>query len=139
MTPRIDGILETCLYADDLDKAEQFYSEVLGLKLSSKAGGRHLFYVCGNRMLLLFDPRVTSETHDSPEFAPPHGASGPGHVALSIPPDAYDNWRQHLAANNVGIEKEIQWGDRGRSLYFRDPSGNSLEVTIPAIWGLETP
>ena len=34
-TMRPEGILETCLYVDDLDAAEQFYATVLGLEFVS--------------------------------------------------------------------------------------------------------
>ena len=36
----------------------------------------------------------------------------------------------------IPIESEVVW-PRGRSLYFRDPEGNSVELAIPALWGLE--
>lgn len=135
--PTIHNVLETCLYVDDLPAAEQFYADVLGLPLVSKDADRHLFFKCGDRMLLLFDPASTSELDDDPESAPPHGAKGAGHVCFSIPADALPEWRAHLASHDVPVEKELQWGDRGRSIYFRDPAGNSLEVASPAIWGIE--
>lgn len=136
--PKLDDILETCLYVTDLSEAERFYSEVLGLPLVSKDDDRHLFYRCGDRMLLLFNPKATAEPAPDPDDAPPHGAHGPGHVAFSIAQDDFNAWRERLAAHNIPIEKELEWGDRGHSIYFRDPSGNSLEVTVPAIWGIQT-
>ena len=44
--------------------------------------------------------------------------------------------RRWLAKHGVSIEKTIDWPDGGRSLYFRDPAGNSLELATPQIWGL---
>ena len=35
----IDGVLETCLYADALDAAEQFYAGVLGLTVVRPPNG----------------------------------------------------------------------------------------------------
>ncbi len=135
--PVVHDILETCLYVDDLSAARAFYTKVLGLNLTSKTVGRHLFFRCGNRMLLLFNREVTVDVQEGPDIAPAHGAAGPGHVAFSIRPKELEEWRDHLKSNDIEIEKEIEWGDRGRSLYFRDPAGNSLEVTIPAIWGID--
>ncbi len=132
----LSHVLETCLYVSDLNKAEPFYRETLGLPLVSKLEDHHLFFRCGNQMLLLFDPEATAIVQKSPDIAPPHGASGPGHVAFSVLEEDLETWRSHLTSHDVAIEKEIKWGDRGRSLYFRDPSGNSLEVTTPAIWGI---
>jgi catechol 2,3-dioxygenase-like lactoylglutathione lyase family enzyme len=35
----------------------------------------------------------------------------------------------------VPIEQEHQWPGGARSLYFRDPSGNSLELITRGAWG----
>jgi catechol 2,3-dioxygenase-like lactoylglutathione lyase family enzyme len=137
--PAIHDILETCLYVDDLSAARTFYADVLGLSLTSETDGRHLFFRCGNRMLLLFNPKVTADVQDGPDIAPAHGATGAGHIAFSIEPRDLEKWRDRLESMGVEIEKEIEWGDLGRSLYFRDPAGNSLEVTVPAIWGIDQP
>ena len=37
-------VLETCLYVDDLEKAEAFYRQVFGLELYAKVEGRHVFF-----------------------------------------------------------------------------------------------
>jgi catechol 2,3-dioxygenase-like lactoylglutathione lyase family enzyme len=34
------------------------------------------------------------------------------------------------------IEAEVEWPKGGRSIYFRDPSGNSLEFAESKIWNL---
>ena len=70
-------ILETSLYADDLDQAEAFYKSVLGLNLFAKEAGRHLFFKLGDQMLLIFNPAKTIEESEVAS----HGASGPGHIA----------------------------------------------------------
>ena len=44
-------------------------------------------------------------------------------------------WRDRLQAANVAIETEIRWPAGGRSLYFRDPAGNSIELATPRVWG----
>jgi len=131
-TLRLERILETCLYADDLDKAEKFYTSVLGLHLHAKETGRHLFFKCGTQMLLIFNPAKTIEESD----AAPHGAHGPGHVAFAVPLSELDRWKSHLTAVNIKIEKETKWPNGGRSLYFRDPAENSLELASPLLWGM---
>ena len=30
---------------------------------------------------------------------------------------------------------EVPWPEGGRSIYFRDPAGNSLELAPPTLWG----
>jgi catechol 2,3-dioxygenase-like lactoylglutathione lyase family enzyme len=128
------GVLETSLYADDLHSAEVFYSTVLDLELDSKEVGRHLFFRCGHAMLLIFNPKVTA-CQTGP--VPPHGATGPGHVAFSVGASDLDAWIEQIERRGVEVEARIDWPGGGRSIYFRDPAGNSLELTTPQIWGFE--
>jgi catechol 2,3-dioxygenase-like lactoylglutathione lyase family enzyme len=56
----IQCLVETGIYADDLDKAEWFYRDVLGLTVWGKESGRHVFFEVGDRdMLLVFRPKTT--------------------------------------------------------------------------------
>jgi catechol 2,3-dioxygenase-like lactoylglutathione lyase family enzyme len=130
---QVRHILETCLYVDDLAKAEQFYSQALGLEVESRQEGRHVFFHCGTRMLLLFNPLASRESSD--DF-PPHGAFGPGHLAFGIVEADLPAWIERLERQGIAIEKVIDWPRGGRSLYFRDPAGNSLELATPKIWGI---
>jgi catechol 2,3-dioxygenase-like lactoylglutathione lyase family enzyme len=60
-------------------------------------------------------------------------------VAFAVAASALDAWRARLAAAGVEVESEVVWPRGGRSLYVRDPSGNSVELASPAIWGLPDP
>src|SRR6478672_6157469 len=120
---KLQHILETCLYVDDLPRAQQFYAEVLGLELESEQNGRHVFFRCGDQMLLLFNPLVSRQSN---EHFPTHGCFGAGHVAFGVRESDLPTWTDHLAKHQVSIEKTIDWPGGGRSLYFRDPAGNSL-------------
>lgn len=131
MEPRY--ILETAIYVTDLIKAEKFYTEVLGLKVNSKKEGRHIFFNCGRGMLLVFNPE---ETIKSSGKVPAHGSKGQGHVAFAIDSTDFDKWKSHLKEHNVEMESEVDWDQGGPSIYFRDPSGNSIELTTPSIWGI---
>lgn len=128
----IDRVLETVLYVDDLDAAERFYREVLGLELDSRQDGIFVFFRCGAGMLLLFDPDAAA----SGRKVPPHGTRGAGHACFAVAEDALDAWQARLKAAGVAIEQEATWPRGGRSFYFRDPAGNSLELATPRIWGL---
>ena len=125
------GILETCLYVDDLAAAEAFYHDALGCEFVSRKKNRHVFFRVGKQMLLLFNP---SQSHVAEKDVPPHGATGPGHIAFAIEPHDLSHWRDQLAQHNVVIESEVTWPCGSLSLYFRDPEGNSLEVTSSKIW-----
>lgn len=137
-------ILETILYAADLDAAEAFYRDVLGLAVSSRLKGRQVFFRLGNQMLLIFNPTATTvpPPPDARLPVPPHGAYGPGHVCFAATPDQIEQWVSRLVAHGIVIEADFRWpapdgSPGGRSIYFRDPAGNCLEFAEPRIWGLE--
>lgn len=133
---RIDRILETCLCVDSLAVARQFYTEVLGLAVYAEQNERHLFFRVGNQMLLLFNPQESSKPLGT---IPAHGTHGAGHVCFAVGDDAeLVGWQAQLAAHGVATESIHVWPNGGRSLYFRDPAGNSLEFATPGIWGIET-
>jgi catechol 2,3-dioxygenase-like lactoylglutathione lyase family enzyme len=135
---RSSAVLESALYVTDLAAAEHFYRTVLGLEPAGKVEGRHAFFKCGSSVVLLFNAEATR--HAPPPDVrlpvPPHGAVGEGHLCFSATEDEIDLWKAHLAAAGVAIEAEFEWPQGGRSIYFRDPSGNSLEFANPSIWGL---
>jgi catechol 2,3-dioxygenase-like lactoylglutathione lyase family enzyme len=126
-------VLETCLYAQDLAESARFYERVLGLRVHSRVEGRHAFFRCGDAMFLLFDPARTSEPAGS---VPPHGARGAGHVAFAVADADIGAWREHLGRCDVEIESEVEWPAGGRSLYLRDPAGNSVELASPRMWSI---
>lgn len=135
MTPA--GILETTLYAGDLDAAETFWRDVIGLEPIVRAGNRHVFFRCGDGVLLIFNPQETSKPSANPALpVPPHGATGPGHMCMRASGQEIDRWRAHLELNGVEIEADFRWPSGGRSIYFRDPAGNSIEFAEPIIWGI---
>lgn len=131
LPPETVTVLETCLYVDDLAAAEGFYRDVLGLQVVSRQGGRHVFFRCGSEMLLLFDPRASSELDAN---VPAHGPSGPGHVAFAISTEQGDAWSDHLSNHRVAVEQIVTWPNGIRSIYFRDPAGNSLELVSRRLW-----
>ncbi len=127
-------VVETAVYADNLEQATAFYRDVLLLEPWGSEAGRHVFFRAGQSMLLIFRPAATQ----TGESLPAHGTRGPGHFALGIAAESYDAWRAHLVAHGVVVEQEIAWPLGGRSIYFRDPAGNSVELITPGVWGLPT-
>jgi catechol 2,3-dioxygenase-like lactoylglutathione lyase family enzyme len=132
-TLKIKSIIETAIYVDDLQATEMFYQTVLGLRVIGKEPGRSVFFQAGEASVLL---AFVAEATLKGDHLPPHGATGPGHFALGIDPESLDAWRQHLQGHGIPIEKEMEWSRGGRSLYFRDPAGNAVELVTPGVWGL---
>ncbi|PKP84321.1 MAG: glyoxalase/bleomycin resistance/extradiol dioxygenase family protein [Alphaproteobacteria bacterium HGW-Alphaproteobacteria-2] len=130
-------ILEAALYAGDLDAAEAFYGGVLGFERVLRAGERHVFFRLDGAILLVFNPAETEKTPGNPALpVPPHGARGPGHVCFAATAEALERWHVRLLAAGVAIEADFRWPGGARSIYCRDPAGNSVEFAEPRLWGL---
>ena len=87
---------------------------------------------CGGGVLLIFDPRRSGVPDRD---VPSHATNGAGHVAFPAKLDDLPAWREQLHRAGVSIEREVEWDEGGRSIYFRDPAGNSVELAPPTIWG----
>ena len=128
------GLLETAIYARDLDAAEAFYRDVFGLDLVSKVPGRLVFFRCGQQMLLLFNPDKSREVNPNIPI-PRHGTEGEGHFCFRARDGAeIDAWCAHFARLGVAVEHLHVWPNGARSVYVRDPAGNSVEVGEAAMW-----
>jgi catechol 2,3-dioxygenase-like lactoylglutathione lyase family enzyme len=133
------GILETALYVDDLEAAKAFYGGLLGLEKVLEEPGRHVFFRCGESMLLLFNATETVKPSSGPFAAPPHGAGGAGHICFAASNAEIDEFRDRLVGAGLEIECELTWPNGARSMYVRDPAGNSVEFAEPKLWGFEAP
>jgi len=135
-TPALNGVLETALYVDNLEAAEQFYGRILGLPKIYSVPGRQLVFRCEEGILLIFDPKQTlgEKMLINGAAIPLHGTRGAGHMAFRVGKAQLNEWREHLRAHDVAIESEISWPNGAHSIYFRDPAGNSLELATPDIW-----
>ncbi len=146
--PPLDGILETVLYADDLEAERDFFTSLFGFEVVSYDPDRDVFFRCGRGLLLIFKPDKTSsvQVHVGGSPIPRHGARGPGHMAFLAHDDDLDAWRARIVELGIGIESEIDWPGEsghekpgptpGRSIYFRDPAGNSIEIATHGLWGV---
>lgn len=131
----ITGLLEAALYAPDLDAARAFYGGVLGLVEIATQPGRHAFYRCGSAVLLVFRAEATRQPPEPGALpVPPHGAEGPGHLCFAVPEAELDPIRARLAAAGIAIERDLRWPGGARSLYVRDPAGNSIEFAPSRLW-----
>lgn len=128
----IESVLETILYSTDLHSAHAFYSGVLGLsplgEPSQLAAG---FRVSDTHVLLIFNPEISSQQGRD---VPSHGAIGAGHIALRIQQEDFEDWQARLKEHSVEVEQLHEWEQGGRSIYCRDPAGNSIELIDRDIW-----
>src|SRR5262249_32583372 len=126
---RLEGVIETCLYVDDLDRAARFYEQVLGLNALTSDARFRAYDVGGQSVLLLFHRGSTLETVRMPGGTiPPHDGHGPLHMAFAVAADALPQWEQRLAEQGGVIEGRTTWSRGGRRLHFRPPHAPRLEV-----------
>jgi catechol 2,3-dioxygenase-like lactoylglutathione lyase family enzyme len=128
------SILETILYADDLERAAWFYHIVLGLDMPREPSELAvLLRIDPDHVLLIFDPKISDQPG---RLVPSHGPRGPGHIAMRIQSEDYQSWLDQLSSHGIPIEQEQDWDrkDPGKSIYIRDPAGNSVELITADIW-----
>ena len=127
---------ETVLYAPDPQASARFYLDVLGLDEVEEADEMNAaFRLPDGNVLLIFDPERSSRPGRP---VPSHGAVGAGHVAFKLERGTLDEAAVVLRDKGIEVEQEVDWG-RGRSIYFRDPAGNSVELVDGDIWPSSDP
>jgi catechol-2,3-dioxygenase len=107
----------------DLDRAEHFYTEVLGLTVVQRFGRHQVLLQCGNLNLALFErrdlsPRVTDRIENP---------LGKGHHAFTVSRTDWQAAQEVFKARSIPTYGPIDWGDHD-CLYFLDPDGNLLEI-----------
>ena len=134
--PKLDAILETALYVDDIDRATAFYEDVMELPPLMKSDRLCAYDVGGVSVLLLFLRGGTVDGVDTGRgVIPPHDGAGPLHMAFVCDHETLKTWDDHLTENGVEIEGRTSWKRGGKSLYFRDPDGHLLEIAArPGLW-----
>ncbi len=133
--PSIDGVLETALYVEDLDRSAAFYKRVFELEVLL-SDERFCALNIANRQVLLLFKRGAS---DSPMIIaggtiPPHDGKGRLHMAFSIQAVNFEAWEESLKRSGIVIESEVTWSRGGKSIYFRDPDGHLIELATPGLW-----
>ena len=133
---RLQGLHHITMITGDAQRNVEFYAGVLGLPVFARVAERHIFFRCGDAMLLVFDPERTASAPGEVDGVPvpAHGAHGAGHVCFRIAADQIGAWRDRFERAGIAIEAEIAWPRGGSSLYVRDPAGNSVELAPASIW-----
>ena len=106
----------------DLDRAERFYTEVLGMSVDMRlADQRLLRYGGGSCALFLKPDRVPG---DPEQIRSPLGKS---HHAFEVAWDDLEAAIRLFDDRGIPHHAPIDWGDH-HCLYFLDPDGNLLEL-----------
>ena len=97
----------------DIPRAKQFYSEVLGLEIETE-GESDMEFRAGQVTLDIFDPSSIGQP-----FAP-----SPAGLALRVPD--VDAARAELEAKGVEFDGDTLETSVCRQAWFKDPDGNAL-------------
>ncbi len=130
MRRTIRGLGEIALRVNDLDAMQRFYSDVIGLELMRRFPGSAFFRIAAGvaghtQILALFDRSETNRprTEHSPL----------DHLALAIAPEDYDAERARLEGIGLNVTTAFHEWVEWRSLYVRDPEGNTVELVCYAL------
>ena len=122
----LKGIHHIALNVADLDRAESFYTDVLGFIVTHRfsKGLRHIMLATGNAAIALFEaPNL--EVKEAMNLLSEDGYL---HLAFEASVADFDNIVKELQTKNVKIDSgPVKRGD-GESIYFNDPDDNHLEI-----------
>jgi len=123
---QIDGIHHVALNVKDLDRAERFYTDVLGFQVTHRftKGLKHLMMDTGNSAIALFEA-PDLDTQPSLELL---SETGYLHLAFKASKEQMATIVQELGQHNVSIGDGPVWRGDGESIYFNDPDFNHLEI-----------
>ena len=123
----VEGVTHWSIPVNDLEEAEEFYGELLGLAPVGRLGNNIMpcFNVGDHNILLCERP--------NPVDGPLKEDAGVHHF-FTVSPETFDLACKVFHERNVTID-HLTYRARGvftgRELYFLDPSGNRLELRDP--------
>jgi catechol 2,3-dioxygenase-like lactoylglutathione lyase family enzyme len=135
--PKIQGLLETALYVDNLERSLSFYKTIFEFKTLFSDDRLCALNISDKQVLLLFLKGSSTVATITPGgIIPPNVGSGELHLALSISMSELDHWKNWLVENGIEIESQVKWTRGGTSIYFRDPDRHLIELATPGLWAI---
>jgi catechol 2,3-dioxygenase-like lactoylglutathione lyase family enzyme len=123
-----DNKVSAVIVSSDLERAQRFYEDKLGLELSAETIKNHLVFECGNGTSLLVYGRA--------------GGNKADHTQVRFWSTDIEKDVAELAANGVEFEEYdtetfktvdhvVTSKGIGRSAWFKDPDGNTIALFQP--------
>lgn len=122
----IQGIDHVAINVRDLNKSVEFYTKVIGLKVTEREPskpGIEYFLDCGPSLIGIIQAKNLDDNHP---FS--NEGLGANHFSFRLHAKDFDAFIQHLERHNVKIEFAKK-RDKSWSLYFYDIDNNKVEAT----------
>ena len=137
IVPKLNALLETALYVEDLERSVTFYKTIFEFEPISSSERLCALSISNRYVLLLFlkggsiVAKVTSGG-----IIPPTDGDGQLHLAFAIAVSELEQWENWLVEKGIEIESKVKWERGGTSIYFRDPDNHLLELATPGLWSV---
>ena|SRR5436309_2390206 len=122
---RLKRLDHFAIHVSDVERAERFYTELLGMQRVMRLPDQTLLRVGDQNIGLMVGKNLPAL--DLTVLENPLGKS---HHAFQVEDPEFDGARAALEAAGVPVSKPVDWGDH-RCFYFLDPDGNLLEIVTP--------
>jgi catechol 2,3-dioxygenase-like lactoylglutathione lyase family enzyme len=133
LSMELHGVHHIGLNVRNLDRAEAFYTKVLGLEVTER-------YAENIRHLMLASPGESSETAkihlfetqdlDTTDALATLSGKGYAHIAFGTTRQRFPAIVEEFKKRKVDFKGPMVMG-RGESIHFTDPDGNALEIRCP--------
>lgn len=124
MAVRIQKLDHFAIYVSDLNRAESFYSEFLGMSVHARIGAEQLLLKCGDTLLALFGKSDLQTPVEPGAVSAPLGRA---HFAVNVSQEDWHAARQEFEDQKIPMSEPINWGDH-HCFYITDPDGNLIEL-----------
>lgn len=123
---KITRLQHALLHVKNLEEAKAFYKEILGFEemerwLINPIRDGAWFKIGDTRLhLALWEERGAHSNSDEPPDA------WDNHIAFEV--DDIEAWKKKLEEKGISYLQGVMGGEKMAQIYFRDPSGNEVEL-----------
>ena len=122
---KIEGVTHWSIPCNDLEEAEEFYGDLLGLTPKGRLGNTVMScFNVGDHNILLCQRDEASDRREDPKV----------HHSFTVTPETFELACHVFKERGITIDALVYRARgffTGRELYFFDPSGNRLELRDP--------
>ena len=121
----IFGIEEIFLQVKDMDKAVDFYHNMIGVPIDKRDDERTYLQTENSHVVL----QIANHTGR-------HRGGGPMHFAFSVSEETFDEVLERFAGSTHFTRGPYGERGEGRALFMIDPDGNESEVNTRYLYGV---